>query len=1330
MLSRPDFLKFLLEGPAAVRSVESGSAPAALPGSFAEFGFSDASSAESTSASFALRLLEASGLGDAQHIERAEVILGDNPAARSLPDRVFYWPKAPDRPHQTLLFEIEPVGSELLKDNLFKSLGKQQRLEDAAHRLIQHSQEGFSKGGEKRTAAVKQGSPEETLIVVSIRDDRDSKEDPVNLVFFGTVSAEHSSFETFLISDEARRWATENRPLAEDHLSRLYYRHFSKLATAQWQDAFVTGEERKLARKLLDICTKGSTDAKAIQMGAVKLVQEIAKSFGRGYQSAKLVFDQLPSDHFIGADPKAVEKPGFKNAFEGMTIQDDRERLLGYIIYCLDEKKEADKLRALLAECNSFHNVMVIYPDGDHATLELWQGTRRLQGKLTKAGAQFFGEGEVVNLLSRFFVVSKSEIKSPKDLARELAHRAKYLRLIARGEIEREKALSKSAKRPVLDLYEVFDKALARQTEKEFADAYAQTLTYGLLAARWMARSADKPFTAANVGDLLPSTSPFLVDLFQQLLALRIAPRLRWLIEDLINLLHRTAVNEVFADADRDPVIHFYEDFLDEYDPSIRAERGVYYTPDEVVQYIVRSVHGALVRSFGLPLGLADTTTRSEFAATRGLDVPKGVSGKDAFVQLLDPATGTGTFLKYAVELIHDTMMRQWAGTAWAEAREANVKKHSQQWTDYVHKHLLPRLHGFELMMAPYIVCHLRLGLLLEETGFVFGKGDRLRVFLTNTLEPSTSAQLSMLGEHVAEESSLAERAKKAVAVSVIIGNPPYAGHSSNNGEWARSLVEPYRSINGQPLRLAQGKWLQNDYVKFIAYGEHRIASAGCGVLGYITDHSYLDGDTFPGMRHHLLSTFANVDVINLHGNLTRRETPPDGGVDENVFNILQGVGIVLGVAPPRRSEGLGSLCVADLWGSRKEKLVTLKNADGQSGSLKWKCLSAFDDRYLFVDGQSGTGVDDEFGLFDAIDEAFAPNGRAAPGFLTTHDDYAIAFTKQEIEANVAALVATRTEGEARDRFKLCSQAQWHYQQAKKALAGGAWRKQVVQCLYRPFDVRWTVYNPHVLVHRRERVNAHLCEPGNLALLTTRMTKGDDFSHVFVSDKITEVICLSSKTSANAFVFPLFLRAESALLAGMEERPNIDSSVMKAYQTLAGKSASPRAIFYYWYAILNSPAYRSRYNALLIREFPRVPRPLTKEAFVALSALGKRLVDAHLLEKVAGASRLRGRGDDIVAAGMPKYDEAGSRIWINDEQYFADVGADVWAFRIGSYEVCRKWLSARKGRALTSEECKRFTGVLEALRATISEQESIDKAIDLHGGWPGAFVAKAAGGKK
>lgn len=1260
-----------------------------------------------------LLLEEVFAHGEAQ--PRDEIVLGDQKTSKFLPNAGIYWPKTAERPFHIVLFELDKKARELLADPFFR---QQDLLEDALHRIVQDVLDGFEK---KRTAAARQGAQTETLCVISVVDDRNSSPGR-QLVCFGTKSTTTDALEVFTLREEVRDW---DRPLAEEHLDQLFSRHFEKLVSgAKWQEAFITSAERKKITDLLAVCTQQSLLGIAEEELRRKLrdvLDEIAGSFGIQRKSAnqnrRLDMIELPVNHGIGADPVDSQKPGFRNPLQGVRIYDRNERLLGFIVYVASTKAKVNPLREALATNNHFHNVLVIYPDSAEPELELWQGSTPLRGRLTRGAkrSHFDGEGGVVQLLSRFFVVSKSAIENPKQLAEELAWRAQHLKALAVEELEKEIA-SGNDKGPLKKLFDTFNAALATLTVEKFADAYAQTITYGMLAARWLSSSESLLFTRKNLADLLPSTSAFLHDLFQKLVNSNFDKNLSWLLDDITSLLARTSVAQVFRDERRDPSIHFYEDFLDAYDPQVRKDQGVYYTPDEVVSYIVRTAHSALQSDFGLARGLADTTTWADFAKAKKLAEPKGVDPKAPFVQVLDPALGTGTFLLRVIEVIHETMT--------AEFKEQGLDDDAAKkaWVSYVRKDLLPRVNGFELMMAPYIVSHLRLGLALQETGFTFTKNDRLRVFLTNSLEPHAPSQMSFIGEHVAEEAKEAERVKKSIPVTVVLGNPPYSGHSQNNGEWARGLVEPYRSIDGKPLRLAQGKWLQNDYVKFIAYGERRLAQSRFGVLGFITDHSYLDGDTFPGMRHHLLSTFSNVDVLNLHGNLARRETPPDGGTDENVFNIMQGVAILCARRTPAAAAGLATFRTADLWGPRGPKLQRLQSAS-ERAAIAWIVDSQRDDRFLFVITRSGSDASAEFAQFDAIDAVFSPNGRPAPGFLTTHDDFAIAFTRDEISDHVTTLLATKSEADARDHFKLCTQSQWQYANAKRILATGGWRKQLAPCLYRPFDERWTVYDPSVLVHRRERVNAHLLEPGNVALLTTRMTKGDDFSHVFLSDKITEVISLSSKTSANAFVFPLFLRDSDGLVK--RNRSNIDRRIADAYSEIVGKAATPMAMFEYLYAVLHSPSYRRRYNELLIREFPRVPRPSSAEVFRTLGEHGKRLIELHLLKNspksLGDNDGLLGKGDGVVAPGMPKFDPKEGKIWVNTKQYFSGVSAAVWGFKIGSYEVCKKWLSAKRGRSLSSDDSRRFSMVLTALRGTLDEQSKIDHAIESHGGWPDAF---------
>ena len=333
--------------------------------------------------------------------------------------------------------------------------------------------------------------------------------------------------------------------------------------------------------------------------------------------------------------------------------------------------------------------------------------------------------------------------------------------------------------------------------------------------------------------------------------------RVAWLVETLSALLAHAdmdAILENFGHSTRqeDPVVHFYETFLAAYNPQERERRGVYYTPEPVVSYIVRSVDHLLKEKFHRPTGLADTNT-----------------------MILDPATGTGTFLYFVIREIYEALENQ-RGT----------------WDTYVRNHLLPRVFGFELLMAPYTVAHMKLGIELREMGYTFRDEGRLGVYLTNTLEETARASEAMFSQFIAEEADAATAVKRDRPIMVVLGNPPYSGHSANKGKWIDGLVRDYYFVDGQPLGERNPKWLQDDYVKFIRFGEWRINQTGEGVLAFVTNHGYLDNPTFRGMRQQLMQTFTDIYIIDLHGSARKKETAPDNSADENVFDIMQGIAI------------------------------------------------------------------------------------------------------------------------------------------------------------------------------------------------------------------------------------------------------------------------------------------------------------------------------------------------------------------------------------------------------------------------------------------------------
>lgn len=1348
VMTRQQFISLILDDERPTRAAKPAAAPSASPGDgvlfdASLFGEAPATTSADDGIGFARTLLEGSGFGDGRIRETAEVILGDNPAKRSLPQSCWLWPKTSDRPHRTLLFQLENPGSVLLEDPLFRELRRQKRLEDALHRLIQTAQEGFAVGGGKRTADVEQGQPEETLILVSVDDDRKRQDAPVTLVCFGTVTETTGAFEAFHITNEARQWAEENRALAEDHLSRLYYRHFEKLASERWQDGFVTGKERDLARKLLDVCTAVTPDAKRIEESAVKLIRQIATSFGRGHQSPKIEFDLLPKDHFIGADPKAAESSGFENDFAGMTVRDGRKRLLGYIVYCVDEKRQADRLRGSLRAHNSFHNVLVVYPDGDEATLELWQGKRQLTEKLTKAGAQFRGEGAVVNLLSRFFVVSKSENSKPEDLARDLAHRAKYLKLIALGELRREQRLPETQERPVVDLFEMLGKDLLRQSEVDFADTYAQTLTYCLLAARWAGKDADATFSVANVGKFLSGTGTLLTGLFERLIALRISPRLGWLIEDLVSLLHRTAVKEVFAEDDQDPVIHFYEPFLAEYDQALKNSRGVFYTPQPVVSFIVRSAHELLKAEFGLSDGLADTTTWGEMVErfpALSLSRVSGESGElgavsaeDPFVKLLDPATGTATFLVEAIDVIHRELLTKW--------EQAGLTKRAQHdaWQEYVPKHLLTRVYAFELMMAPYAIAHLKVGLKLAETGYQLAEDERARIYLTNALEPWAKQMPTIGFEGLAHEAATVSDVKRISQFTVVVGNPPYSVSSWNTGEWITALVEDYkRTVRSEESQIQA---LSNDYIKFLRFGQWIVETTGAGILGMITGHGYLQGTQPRDLRKSVSEAFDGSYCIDLHGSVRRAGT--DAVDDEPVFQIMTGVAIIVGYRRPRKAAGApsGATAQASLVGPVHEKLDVLSRTTVRSlnGLGDWHCpVSPY---YHFAPSNTSGDVAAAFRSYVDLPACFGTGKRQddketywATGFASQQDQLAMSFTRDELNGKMRDLEESQSFEELRRGYRVCTTNQWNYEEAKKYAKSGRWRADVGQVTYRPFDRRWTVLHKHVLTILRKQVMSQLGgSDENIGLVSSRAVNDLSFAHCFVVDEPVDKIFLSSKTSTNAYVFPLYYESED--MYGKNRRANFSRSFgeqlgrcldigSKDTKTGLPSRVAASDIFNYIYAVLNSPGYRARYAEFLKIDFPRIPMPNGEDVFRGLSGLGRQLVALHLQRggepASHGASHI---GSPSTTVEKISYSEA--TVWIDKKKTagFTPVFRAVWELRIGGYQVCEKWLKDRKRRSLSSEDIVAYRKMVASLSETIRVAAEIDAFIAGQGGWTGAFCS-------
>ena len=634
---------------------------------------------------------------------------------------------------------------------------------------------------------------------------------------------------------------------------------------------------------------------------------------------------------------------------------------------------------------------------------------------------------------------------------------------------------------------------------------YAQTIAYGLLSAR--ISRASGALVADNVADMAPPTNPFLKELLETFL--KAGGRKGGMdfdelgVNDVVEMLRQANIDAVLRDFDdrnpqEDPVIHFYELFLKEYDAKKRLQRGVFYTPRPVVSYIARSVHELLKTEFDLSDGLADTTTWGDMLRrSPHLNIPEGVTPDSPFVQILDPATGTATFLVEVIDVIEETLTAKWTKQGLTDAQRRVA------WNDYVPKHLLPRLHGYELMMAPYAIAHMKIGLKLYETGYRFGSDERARIYLTNALEPfhNFSGRLSFDVPALANEALAVNEIKRNRRFTVVIGNPPYAGHSLNNQvEWIVDKVHDYKRGYSDLQKPGQAKWLQDDYVKFLRLAEWLIQQSEQGIVGFITNHAWLDNPTFKGMRQHLLNSFHRAGILDLHGNANKKEHALDGSIDENVFEIKQGVSVSFLRRLAADGQKTNSRVErSDLLGTRSHKYTALlASTFGQMECLGFEPLSP-ELVFLPLDNDRKQ----EYDTFVPLPQIMDRNGDPAPGIVTTHDEFAISFTRHEQIEKVEAFLGTRSEAEARKLFTLCSQSQWEYGEAKKNLRKQDWKKELVPILYRPFDQRWTVYNRYVAVHRRERVSKHMLAGKNIGLSiprTTEIKRG--WEHVFCSSDL------------------------------------------------------------------------------------------------------------------------------------------------------------------------------------------------------------------------------------
>jgi len=924
-------------------------------------------------------------------------------------------------------------------------------------------------------------------------------------------------------------------------------------------------------------------------------------------------------------------------------------------------------------------------------------------------------ESDFLDLLEKFFSFSLPKVYNAKTLAIELAKRTRFLK----DEIIAEELVEEGAgKGFILGFYEAFRKYLINGLSKEeFEDLYSQTITYGLFAAR---TRSEKGFNRKLAYDNIPHTIGILRDVFKFISLGDLPKQMEWIIDDISEVLAVTDVKNILHQyfhegKGKDPIVHFYETFLAEYDPKTREKRGVYYTPEPVVSYIVHSLHNILKEHFNRTDGFANES-----------------------VTVLDPAAGTLTFLAEAAKLAVEEFVNKYG-----EGGKEN----------FIKEHILKDFYAFELMMAPYAVGHLKMSFLLEELGYKLQEDDRFKLYLTNTLEMEELAQSELPGmSSLSEESHLAGKVKKEQPILVILGNPPYSGISANLSEkevtitkgqwyvtnyqiqedkvnayfklisqtkkarqeikarqktWIGELIEHYKIIDGQWLKEKNPKWLQDDYVKFIRFAQWKINQAGEGVLGFITNHSYLDNPTFRGMRQSLMNSFNEIYILDLHGSSLKKEKCPDGSKDQNVFDIRQGVAIAIFIKIKGKKKC--SVYRSDIWGLRENKNDWL--LDNDIKTTNWQKVSPKSEFYLFIPRDER--LLGRYEAYHKVTDIFPLNG---VGMTTARDSFVIDRDKNTLLNRIRLFKNSKySDDDLHAFFEINRKKGWSIRKAwnmLQSISDSDLNKFILPVLYRPFDVKWIFYHDSIVWRTVKRVMKHMIQE-NLAFLFTRPQSPQFEFSVLVSKKIIDQ-CVVGNKSAGAgisYIAPLYIyhSTDKEDLFSHAKETNISPELFQILKEEYKKELGPGEIFYYIYAVLYSNIYHTKYAEFLRIDFPRVPFTKDYELFSKIAGLGQRLVDLHLLKSVEidqPIAKFQGKGDDRV--DKLRYDEKEKRTYINESQYFEGITKEIWEYQIGGYQVCNKWLKDRKKRLLSLDDIKHYCKIVTSLQKTIEVQKAID----------------------
>ena len=921
------------------------------------------------------------------------------------------------------------------------------------------------------------------------------------------------------------------------------------------------------------------------------------------------------------------------------------------------------------------------------------------------------------SIVSTLSTSTPTPIRSAAMLAERMAAKARLLEHVIYQSIEQAFRQRKNENHDdeededfeqyedLVDLYEAFKSVLIDSLDTNvFADLYAQTVTYGLFAARLQDNGEYKEFSRMSAGLFIPKTYPLLKQIFQSLASSYVDDSFAWIIDDLVSLFRNTDVRKLLESyynntRRNDPMIRFYEDFLQAYDPKKKDICGVYYTPEQVVDFIVNSVDEILQNDFELPLGLGDySKINHQIVDIKHTDpnTPDGYARKTRVfhkVQILDPAAGTGTFLAEIVKVIYSKFQNQPA-----------------LWQEYVENELFPRLNGFEFMMAPYSIAHIKLDLLLSETGFKHSGNKRLNIYLADSLKaPNDNPINTNFAYKLSREIKKADRIKRNKPIMVMVGNPPYNGESINKDKWIMEKLEQYKREPGHSYNIEDTKWVNDDYVKFIRLAQNYIERGGTGIVAFINPHGYLDNPTFRGMRYELLKAFDEIRIINLHGNTKKKEVCPDGSKDENVFNIQQGVCINIFIKTGKQpKDELGKVYYADVWGKKRQKLDFLK--DSSIKDLQFIEVTPKAPRYYFI--PMDDSKEEEF--FSGINLATMFNVGGV-GMCTKRDRLAYHYTKKALK-QVLHDFNDLNEVEVKKKYDIRKESrdQKVAFAQKNIKTTGVKDEYIHAAIYRPFDKRYTYFtnkSKGFIAYPVFETMHHFVDTENLGLIIGQQGQvvgNMPWNLAFITDSITD---LNVFYRGGGYVYPLFVTEQVG--NQMQVRVNIKPDILQTIEAHLEEPIEPHELLYYIYAILHSNRYRMSYKPYLDYNFPHIPLP-QKETYHQLAILGKQLTDLHLMRLSSAwtvETTYNGKGDSKVETfsfEKKTTQEGNGRVRINLTQYFDNIPEEAYNFHVGGYQPLQKWLKDRKGEVLSFESIRHYEEMVYAITETLHLMKQID----------------------